>query len=53
MVRIASEDNFNVIHLSSSARKYLFFCRFGKNLLLVLMLECETELPEMGLFPVN
>ena len=53
IVRIASVDNFKVIHLSSSARKYLFFCRLGKNRLRVFIFECDTVLPVIGLFPVT
>ena len=53
IVRIASEDNFKVIHLSSSARKYLLVCRLGRNLLLVLIFEWDTVFPEMGLLPVT
>ncbi len=53
MVLIASVDNFNVIQVSSSARKNFFVFRFGKNLRLVFILECEMLFPEVGLFPVT
>lgn len=53
MVRIPSEESFSVIHLSSSARKKRLCCRLGKNLRLVLILECETLFPETGRFPVT
>ena len=53
MVRIASVDNLIVIQVSSSAKKNLFVFRLGKNLRLVLMLECEMLFPEVGLLPVT
>ena len=53
MVRIPSEESFRVTHLSSSARKKRLCCRLGKNLRLVLILECETLFPETGRFPVT
>ena len=53
MVRIASEESFNVTHLSSSARKNFFVCKFGKKRRFVLIFECETLFPVIGRFPVT
>src|SRR3569832_2585003 len=53
MVRRADTDTFNSIHSFNSGMKNFFFFRLGKNLRLVLALECDTELPNMGLLPVN
>lgn len=52
MVRMPSVDSFSVIHLSSSAKKKRFVCRFGKNRRLVLMFEWDTLFPVTGTFPV-
>jgi hypothetical protein len=52
MVRNPSEDTFNVIHLSSSARKKRFVCKLGKNLRFVFIFEWLTLFPLTGTLPV-
>src|SRR5690606_26123491 len=53
IVRIPSADNFNVIQVSSSARKKRLVIKLGRKRRFVLILECETRFPVIGFFPVT
>jgi len=53
MVRIASAETFKVTQRSSSAKKKRLVCKFGKNLRLVFIFECDTLFPVIGFFPVT
>ena len=53
IVLIPLADSFKVTNLFSSWTQILFFWRFGKNLLFVLLCAWETLFPAKGPIPVN
>ena len=53
MVRRAEVDTFSVTYLFISGTQNFFCCKFGLNFRLVFLLEKETLLPPIALFPVN